>query len=927
MADLIHVCGDPTADWLVVGAPKQTTSGLFASAGKGTPNVTVQAGGAALVTSLVTRLLPGQSANISGVVIPRELLHEPAGQTLTRTLSLWQPYESDGRGAYRIQEWLRYEKASRPDTCGTLYEGAELLVIDDSGLGFQEAWSPDRLRRRLPAQVLLKLVFYSAREQSRVLASLCDNDLQSRTTVVTSIDHLRTCTTRVGGSLSWEQMFEDVVVAVLAEESPFTRDGSLMVARVIITIGTAGAVVVEGDRSVLIFDRTGQEGDFERRLPGRVLGYNTCVLGALAASWVECEREPLDWGAAALTGLGLARALHLHGYEAHAEEEPGPSHLQFPYAALFDEYKHRHDRHRSGTGGVWDLSTFEAPNALALSGAAGVPWTILQEKVRGAERNAGRENGSGRSAGSDVGADDQAGEAVNAVLRRAHRIARLGPEKALQDVPLMTVGDWRSADRFETEGMRSVYNAMRGHLTRRPDKPLAVAVFGPPGAGKSYAIRQMAAQLRIPEKYQMTFNLSQFPGPEQLVVAFEQIRDCHLRQHVPLVFWDEFDAACEGEPLGWLKHFLAPLQDGEFMEHGRMHPIGGGIFVFAGGTCQTFDQFRSVCSSDDVSAKKPDFVSRLNAFVDVRGPNGSPNTIQDDLYVIRRALLLNGFLKRYAGHGLKSPATGYRVDTGVLNAFLRTTKFHHGARSMENLVLMSDLAEASVFAPSNLPPPHLMAMQVDAGEFNRLVRLGYREFLRVGITGHIGLDPAEDEALQRGIEQAVVEIQRQYPDRTLTVFSPLAKGADRRVARALLKCDGAVVIAVLPLPADDYIRDFGSTDDYHADREGADLRQEFRYWLQQRAVDVVVMEPSATRNEAYRKVGCYVAEHCDVLVAVWDGGEGFGEGSTAEVVAHYRQLVPSKPWWHVWAGNFRPEPGAATTVKQPGKVDYHPPER
>ncbi len=32
---------------------------------------------------------------------------------------------------------------------------------------------------------------------------------------------------------------------------------------------------------------------------------------------------------------------------------------------------------------------------------------------------------------------------------------------------------------------------------------------------------------------------------------------------IPLVFWDEFDTSLDGRPLGWLRYFLAPMQDGD----------------------------------------------------------------------------------------------------------------------------------------------------------------------------------------------------------------------------------------------------------------------------------------------------------------------------------------------------------------------------
>jgi hypothetical protein len=68
------------------------------------------------------------------------------------------------------------------------------------------------------------------------------------------------------------------------------------------------------------------------------------------------------------------------------------------------------------------------------------------------------------------------------------------------------------------------------------------------------------------------------------------VRDVGLSGALPLVFWDEFDTALEGKKLGWLRYFLAPMQDGRFQDGQLVHPIGRSIFVFAGGTSTTMEK-------------------------------------------------------------------------------------------------------------------------------------------------------------------------------------------------------------------------------------------------------------------------------------------------------------------------------------------------
>ena len=294
----------------------------------------------------------------------------------------------------------------------------------------------------------------------------------------------------------------------------------------------------------------------------------------------------------------------------------------------------------------------------------------------------------------------------------------------------------------------------------------------------------------------------------------------------------------------------------------------------------------------------------------MRGPNGDPNLVEDDLYVIRRSFLLNAFLEQHGAHLKKNKQ--FQIGDGVLDAFLRTTKYLHGARSMECIVTMSTLKGRGKFEQSSLPPEHLLSMHVNAPDFIELAELSGWEMLRIGITGHIGLDPTKMEKLNRGIDKTIEHIERSFPKRYLTVFSPLAVGADRAVARKLLERKGSRLIAVLPMPEAEYLCDFGPSDLHRDDYEGAEARKEFRHWLSHRAIETIVMRGSATRDESYEKVGYYIAERSDVMIAVWDGRASQGRGGTADIVARAKEL--GKPICHIWAGNYKKDPAKRTDV-------------
>jgi hypothetical protein len=147
--------------------------------------------------------------------------------------------------------------------------------------------------------------------------------------------------------------------------------------------------------------------------------------------------------------------------------------------------------------------------------------------------------------------------------------------------------------------------------------------------------------------------------------------------------------------------------------------------------------------------------------------------------------------------------------------------------------------------------------------------------LVVGVTGHRKL--ADPGLLAAKIDAVLDEITREAPGQGLVVLSPLAEGADRLVAARALVLPGAALEAVLPLDEADYERDF----------ETDASRAEFRSLLA-RARRVRRLPPSSSREEAYAAAGRFVVDHCDVLVAIWDGQIANGPGGTANIVAYAR---------------------------------------
>jgi len=285
--------------------------------------------------------------------------------------------------------------------------------------------------------------------------------------------------------------------------------------------------------------------------------------------------------------------------------------------------------------------------------------------------------------------------------------------KVIEGLPQLSFGALTTIDRWEIESYQNIRNLIVGYAASEDTRPLSIAVYGSPGSGKSFGVTQIALNV-IPGKVErLAFNVSQFTGLADLANAFQKVRDTILGGKLPLVFFDEFDSDRDGIPLGWIKSFLMPMQDGMFKDDSGEHPLGRCILVFAGGTASSFEDF---VKEDEMfrNIKGPDFVSRLKGTINVLGPNQINSG--DKNFILRRALLLRGLCERK----LKFNENIAPVSADIINAMLHVPVYKHGARSMEAIIDMSRI-DGNSWEPASLPSHAQLSLHVDADAFIDLV--------------------------------------------------------------------------------------------------------------------------------------------------------------------------------------------------------------
>ncbi|MEW6426889.1 MAG: AAA family ATPase [Thermodesulfobacteriota bacterium] len=292
-------------------------------------------------------------------------------------------------------------------------------------------------------------------------------------------------------------------------------------------------------------------------------------------------------------------------------------------------------------------------------------------------------------------------------------------KKGFEELRIFSVGKLRTTDPAEMEPVITLQNVMDSYVTREQvQRPLCIGVFGPPGSGKSFAVKEVARVIgrrfeRDPFEF-FEFNMTQFAGPEEINAAIDAIRASVAKGKVPIVFWDEFDCRYNDHEFGYLRYFLPSMQDGVTYVHGVPYNIGRSIFVFAGGVKVNWDAMESLLHEGGPDSLKliktlkiPDFMSRLRVVLDIDGID-IPDTLlsakagQRDLEELRRILMKRAFI---IAHQMDTHWKKAARKTSGLLLRLLLAEYKFGARSIEAVIEASGASDRLVYGLPELIAP------------------------------------------------------------------------------------------------------------------------------------------------------------------------------------------------------------------------------
>lgn len=662
-------------------------------------------GGAWIVRELLAEM-PGQASTgpAFNVICPEGDGRRPAAPC-TATHALWEPQDAIGPDKKSVKVWRLSRLLGFADPAAAASsvptdppDAAELVVVDDgaAGVRFNSPAYPWLRKSGAPKWVLLKTVWPLF--QGGLWHELMRADgLADRLVVLLAVNDLRRQEARISRGISWERTAADLVRELKSNPS---LAGLRQARHVIVSLYSEGCLWMErlGERSwrfTLVFDPQHMEGEWaeSEKLKGEVFGYMSCLAAAIAAQLALPEPELEQ---AMRAGLAAKRALRRLGHGQVGKGRPG-----IPYADLVQSLC-------QPKGSDTTFVTVSVPPDVDAWEAGRRRWRMLENQP------------------SSTGATN-----AEPLYGIAKRVAIFG-SRALIQAPLAKFGKLQTVDRDEIEALRNIKQLVTDYeADKGASKPLALAVFGPPGAGKSFGIKQIAEAVLGEKVPMLEFNLSQFSDSDDLIGAFHQVRDEVLKGKTPIVFWDEFDS---GE-YKWLQYFLAPIQDGKFQEGQITHSVGKCVFVFAGATSYDMQNFgpptTDAPAQKEFSLRKgPDFISRISGYLNVLGPNrrqtrrvtrqGGRGKLEwvddhaDICFPVRRALLLRALL----GAGDQR----LQIDRGLLAALLEVDRYTYGARSFERICLCLGRDKSSLIRRSNLPPDEVLRMNIhDVSEFTQIM--------------------------------------------------------------------------------------------------------------------------------------------------------------------------------------------------------------
>lgn len=161
--------------------------------------------------------------------------------------------------------------------------------------------------------------------------------------------------------------------------------------------------------------------------------------------------------------------------------------------------------------------------------------------------------------------------------------------------------------------------------------------------------------------------------------------------------------------------------------------------------------------------------------------------------------------------------------------------------------------------------------------------------LVIGITGHRDIVDENKDSLKNEIREFFQGLKSKFTNTPLLLLTSLAEGADRIAAQVALE-EKINYIVPLPLPIDEYSKDFPNTKEEFSDL----LRKSLGYFeLPYYESEIKAFSNyGPERNKRYEYAGAYIVRNSQILIALWNGEYVSSKGGTSEIVKFKLKGLP-----------------------------------
>ena len=263
-------------------------------------------------------------------------------------------------------------------------------------------------------------------------------------------------------------------------------------------------------------------------------------------------------------------------------------------------------------------------------------------------------------------------------------------------------------------------------------RPFNILLIAPPGSGKSFLVKQLAAEM--PEEENVIFEEYQvgtFYSTENLYDILRRIQSLNLEDKVPMVFLDEIDTQSDSQYI--YQYLLAPMYDGKFYKGGIYSNLGKAILVFA--ISKTADIYATENLSHDIEyrtwfeqvennienikettdiQKYGDFLDRIDR--NIFFPNSELNFIRSSRNTEAIYISIKLIEKHFD--------TTTIIEFNALSTIATMLLVNETRRKAEQAVFLSETPGATVFRYSYLP-------QRIRDQFDQLVDMDEKRRFRI----------------------------------------------------------------------------------------------------------------------------------------------------------------------------------------------------